>query len=196
MLHWLLYFVMLLLVLVGVVITFITLPGLWLILISAVGYTLLTKFEFIGIKTLVTLLVLALAGEVVELSFSGRGAKRAGAGRRGLWGAIIGGVLGGLLLSLVIPLVFPLSTIVGICIGTFAGATLGELSSGKTLGRSAMIGLSATTGRVMGTIAKGSLGGVMLVIALWVGLPIHHKTIASQAPASRPAITSSAATQK
>ena len=78
MLHWLLYFVMLVLVLVGVVITFITLPGLWLILISAVGYTLLTKFEFIGVKTLVALLLLALAGEVVELSFSGRGASAPG----------------------------------------------------------------------------------------------------------------------
>ena len=105
-------------------------------------------------------------------------------------------MLGGLLLSLVIPLVFPLSTIIGICIGTFAGATLGELSSGKTLGRSALIGLSATTGRVMGTIAKGSLGGVMLAITLWVGLPVHHNTSASHAPASQPAMTSSAATQK
>jgi uncharacterized protein YqgC (DUF456 family) len=189
MLDWLLYFVMLLLLLTGIAITFVTLPGLWLMLITAVVYSILTHFHFIAAKTLVALLVLALAGEVVELGYSGRGAKRAGAGRRGLWGAIIGGVIGGFGLSFVIPFGFPISTILGICIGTFAGATLGELSAGQTLGRSALIGLSATTGRVMGTIAKGAIGGVMLVLALWVGLPVHHKASAATVPTSRPLTT-------
>src|SRR5665213_472927 len=187
MLDWLLYAVMILFLLTGVVITFITLPGLWLMLITAVVYAILTHFHFIAAKTLITLLVLALLGEIVEVGYSGRGAKRAGAGRRGLWGAIIGGVLGGFGLSFILPFGFPISTILGICIGTFAGATLGELSAGQTLGRSALIGLSATTGRVMGTIVKGAIGGVMLILALWAGLPIHHKTSAA-VPTSRPAV--------
>ena len=196
MLDWIFYFVMLLFLFTGMVITFITLPGLWLMLITAAVYAMLTHFHFIAVKTLAALLGMALVGEIVELGCSGRGAKRAGAGRRGLWGAIIGGVIGGFGLSFVIPFGFPLSTILGICIGTFAGATLGELSGGQTLGRSALIGLSATTGRVMGTIAKGAIGGAMLLLTLWVGLPIHHHATARAAPSPFPASAPASATQK
>ena len=194
MLDWIFFVLLILFLLAGVVITFVTLPGLWLILLSATIYAIATHFHFISWKTLLLLLGMALLGEIVEVGYSGRGAKRAGAGRRGLWGAIIGGVLGGFGLSFVLPFGFPLSTILGICIGTFAGATLGELSAGKSFGRSASdrIG-AATTGRVMGTILKGAIGGVMVVITLWVGLPIHHhKSTLAATPTTHPATVSTA----
>lgn len=196
MLDWVFYVLLFLFLLAGVAITFITLPGLWLMLLSATIYAIATHFHFISWKTLLVLLVMALLGEIVEVGYSGRGAKRAGAGRRGLWGAIIGGVLGGFVLSFVLPFGFPLSTILGICIGTFAGATLGELSAGQSLSRSALIGLSATTGRVMGTILKGAIGGAMLILTLWIGLPIHHKTNVVVIPATQPAVMTTAPTTR
>ncbi|HXE55071.1 MAG TPA: DUF456 domain-containing protein [Tepidisphaeraceae bacterium] len=193
MVHWLYYVCLFVVLLLGLAITIMTLPGLWLMLAAAAIYAWLTGGAYIGWWTLAALLVLAVTGEVVELASSGAGAKRAGAGRRGLWGALIGGVLGGIFLSFIpIPV---LSTLVGVCLGTFLGATIGELSGGRHVGHSALIGLSATKGRLVGTFQKLGLGCVMFVITMLVGLPIgRHKTpgpansaTTTTAPATAPA---------
>lgn len=190
MLHWLYYVCLFVVLLLGLAITIMTLPGLWLMVGAAAVYAWLTGGAYIGWWTLASLLVLAIAGEVVELASSGAGAKRAGAGRRGLWGALIGGVLGGIFLSFIpIPV---LSTLVGVCLGTFLGATIGELSGGRHVGHSALIGVSAAKGRLVGTFQKLGLGCIMFVIAMLVGLPVsRHKKPAPAiiAPSTRATTT-------
>ena len=168
------YAILFLLLLTGLAITVMTLPGLWLMLASAAAYAWLTGGRFLGWRTLVALLILAGLGEVVELAFAGGGAKKAGAGRRGTWGALIGGLLGGIFLSFIpIPVV---STLVGVCLGTFLGAMIGELSGGREFGHSAVVGVGAAKGRLMGTLAKTALGGVMMALVLWTALPFHGRT--------------------
>jgi len=179
------YAILFLLLLTGLAITVMTLPGLWLMLASAAAYAWLTGGRFLGWKTLVALLILAGLGEVVELAFAGGGAKKAGAGRRGTWGALIGGLLGGIFLSFIpIPVV---STLVGVCLGTFLGAMIGELSGGREFGHSAIVGVGAAKGRLMGTLAKTALGGVMMALTLWTALPLHGRAAATPAVINRPA---------
>lgn len=167
--HILLFVVLAALLLCGLALTLMTLPGLWLMVASAAGYALLTGFQYVGWKTLIVLLIWAGIAEVVEITSSGTGAKKAGGGRPGLWGALIGGIIGGIWLSFVpVPII---STLIGVCIGTFLGATVGEFAFGKHIGHSAWIGLGAAKGRLVGTFVKLGFGVVMLIVTLVMALP-------------------------
>jgi uncharacterized protein YqgC (DUF456 family) len=188
--HLLLYLSLVALLLAGLALTLMTLPGLWLMVASAAGYAVLTRFQFIGWKTLAVLLVWAGIAEVVELTSSGAGAKKAGGGRAGLWGALIGGIIGGIWLSIIpIPI---LSTLVGVCLGTFLGAAIGELAAGRQVGRSAWIGLGAAKGRLVGTFIKFGFGVAMFLATLAIGFPVggrkpakaHAIVIPTTAPAA------------
>jgi uncharacterized protein YqgC (DUF456 family) len=187
------YAILFLLLLVGMAITVMTLPGLWLMLASTALYAWLTHWQYISWKTLLTLLVLSALGEVVELAFSAGGARQSGAGRRGTWGALIGGLLGGLFLSF-LPL-WPVSTLVGVCLGTFLGALIGELSGGREFGHSAIVGVGAAKGRLMGTLAKVAIGGIMLAITLWIALPLPSRTHKTSAPQLPPTTTTAPSVQ-
>ena len=166
--HWVLYLLLFALLSCGLLLTLMTLPGLWLMLAATFFYGWWTHFALIGRYTLLVLLALTLLGEVLETRSAGVGAKRAGATRRGIWGALIGGILGGILLTIPFPLV---GTLIGVCIGTFAGAVIGELSGGARTWQSTAIGLSAAKGRFVGTFMKLGIGAVMIVITLWQGFP-------------------------
>jgi uncharacterized protein len=167
--HWLLYCCLFALLLTGLALAIMTLPGLWLMLAVSALYAWGTGWQYLGWKTLGVLLALAALAEVIEITSAGAGARRAGGGRRGMWGAIIGGIIGGVVLT--IPLWF-VGTLIGVCIGTFAGAMIGEFSRGHTLGRSVLIGASAAGGRLKGTLIKVGFGCLMLVIAMWTAFPV------------------------
>lgn len=191
MLFWLYYLILAALLLGGLAIVIMTLPGLWVMVGSAAAYAWLTHGYFIGWRTLAFLLVWAGIAEVIEVASSGAGAKKAGGGRAGLWGALIGGIVGGIWLSFIpIPLV---STLAGVCLGTFLGAMTGELAMGRHVGRSAWIGFGAARGRLVGTFVKLGFGVVMLILTLVMGLPIggskpakaSTKVIATTAPSTQ-----------
>lgn len=184
--HIFLYIVLVALLLTGLLLTIMTLPGLWLMVASAAGYAILTHFQFIGWRTLAALLVWAGIAEIIEITSSGKGAKKAGGSRRGLWGALIGGIVGGIWLSF-IP-IWPISTLSGVCLGTFLGAMIGELTVDQRIGRSAWIGLGAAKGRLVGTFVKLGFGVVMLLITLVIGFPLGGAK-ASKASSIHPTAT-------
>jgi uncharacterized protein YqgC (DUF456 family) len=190
---WLHYLLLFVFELAGIAITVMTLPGLWLMLASAAVYALLTHGNYIGWWTLATLLLLATVAEIIEFTSSGAGAKRAGAGRAGIWGAIIGGIVGGIVLSFFIPIpVF--GTLVGVCLGTFLGAMIGEFAFGREITHSLKIGFGAAKGRLFGTFIKLGFGCVMLVITMGVGLPIGgRKSAPSKLIAPAPTVLPSTA---
>ena len=65
---WLYYILLLLLTVAGLFLVLLTLPGLWLITAAAGVYALLTHGIHLGFKSLLTLLILSLIGEVLEIS--------------------------------------------------------------------------------------------------------------------------------
>jgi hypothetical protein len=190
--YWVYYLSLLALLLVGLGITIMTLPGLWLMLAAAALYAWGTAGQFIGWWTLGVLLVLAGIAEVIETTSAGAAARGAGAGRRGTWGALIGGIIGGILLT--IPL-FLVGTLIGVCVGSFLGAMIAELTAGQEVGRSALIGLHAARGRFTGTLIKLGFGCVMFVIVVVKALPIGAAaaapphllpTMTTTSPSTRP----------
>lgn len=170
-LHWLLYLLLLAAMLAGLFITLLNLPGLWVMFLAAGLYLWATRGLFLGYRSLLVIGVIALVAEVVEFFAGTAGAKRAGAGRGGLWGAVIGAFIGGILFTALIP-IFVVGSIAGVVLGTFAGAALGELLAGTQVIGSLRVGVGAAKGRFLGTMAKLMFGVAILLIALWTALPI------------------------
>ena len=107
-------------------------------------------FAQIGWITLTVLGVLTGLAILVDLLAGLLGAKRVGASGWALFGAGAGTVVG---------LFFG---IIGLILGPFAGAVLGELIAGSTLRRSTTVGVGAWLGFVFGTLAKIALCFTML----------------------------------
>ena len=170
-LHLVYYIALFALLLTGLFVNLLGLPGLWLMLASALGYALVTGWNrYVGWPSLIALLVLALVAEAVEFVAGSAGAKKAGGSKRGMLGAIVGGLLGGFFLTFLVPVPI-LGTIVGVCVGTFLGAWGVELMVGREMDQSVQIGFGAAKGRLVGTLLKTLFGVTMLIVAMVTAWP-------------------------
>ena len=155
--------------LLGVVLTLLTLPGTWFIILVALACQWWCEglFEW---WTIALCAALALAGEVVEFAWSARGAQRTGGTRPGMIGSIVGGLVGAVLGTFLIPV--PLvGTIVGATVGAGLGAVAGERGMSRRSWReSATVGRGAAVGRltavVIKTVIAGAIGLVLTAGAL------------------------------
>ena len=137
------------------------LPGLWVMIASAVVYNVIVGGSPIGWFTLIGIGVLAVIAEIIEWTLSGKFARKYGGSRRAAWGAVIGGTLGAIL-GFPVPIVGPL---VGAFAGSFIGALVGEVSSGSTRGAATRVAWGALLGRVAATAIKMAIG---CAIASWI----------------------------
>ena len=187
------YYVLLLVILLaGLVLTVVTLPRTWLMLIGTCAYAVLTRSAgYVGWKSVLTLFLLATIAELIDIFASGAGAKKAGASRRAAVGAVIGGLLGAIFLSFI--LFFPIGTIAGACIGCFVGAGVTELLVRRDVGQSVRVGFHAAKGRLFGIVAKIMFALLMMSIAAWTALPIRAH-IPQPTPPLRPATTTATTT--
>jgi hypothetical protein len=168
------YLLLLLILLVGLVLTVVTLPGTWLMVLAMAVYAIITRSAgYVGWKSVMTLFALASVAEMFDIFGSGAGAKKAGASRRAMIGAVIGGLLGAIFLSFL--LFFPVGTIAGACIGCFVGAGLVELLVRRDVGQSFRVGFHAAKGRLFGIVIKIMFALLMMSIAAWTALPVHSR---------------------
>lgn len=187
-LHWVWYILLAVVLLGGLYLNLLGLPGLWVMVLGTILYALATHFSYAGSKTIIATLLLAGAAELAEFIITGRSAKRAGASRAGLWGAIVGSIIGGIFFTAIIPVPI-VGTVFGVCLGTFLGALVGELLLGSEVGVSFRVGLGAAIGRLAGMLTKLGFGVTILATVLIAGAPpIHllslfHRTSPATAPA-------------
>ncbi|MBP1621543.1 MAG: hypothetical protein H6Q02_2310 [Acidobacteria bacterium] len=113
---------------------------------------------FAGWLPLVVLGLLTALSFVVDLAASALGAKRVGATKLAVVGALLGTVVG---LFLGLP---------GLILGPFVGAVAGELISNRDISRAGKVGLGTWIGMVFGTAAKLALAFSMLgiFVAAWL----------------------------
>ena len=83
-------------ILLSLILIVLGLPGLWIMVASAVAYNMVVPGDPIGWFTLVAVAVLGIIAEVLEFTMSGQYARKYGGSRRAGWGAIIGGIVGAL----------------------------------------------------------------------------------------------------
>ena len=177
---WLYYFILLVLLVFGLFINILGLPGLWLMVAALGGYALMTGWDVhVGWPAMIAMLVLAAAAEVVEFVAGAAGSKAAGGRKRGMVGAIVGGLLGGIFLSVIpIPII---STIVGACLGAFLGAAIMEFHD-RDVAHSVRVGVGAAKGRFAGIVIKLAFGVAMMLVALAVALPTGVPVVNPTAP--------------
>lgn len=166
--------ILLLLALVaGWLLTLFSLPGNWLMVAAAALYAWLVPPESpvqLEWGWVAALVVLALLGEALELLAGALGAKRGGGSKRGMALAIVGSVVGsiaGAFIGLPIPIVGSvIAAVLFAALGALGGAMLGEHWKGRTLDESWKVGQGAFWGRLLGTVAKISIGTTMAVLTV------------------------------
>ena len=137
------------------------LPGTWLMVAAAVGFNVLTGGDRIGTLSLVIVAAMAVTGEVLEFSLTGRYTRKYGGSRRAGWGAIIGGMMGAFV---GVPL-----PIVGSMIGAFVGAFVGALIADFTREGNASTATRVATGALIGRVAAAALKvAIGLAMAVWI----------------------------
>lgn len=140
------------------------LPGLPLVFGGMLLAAWVGDFQQVGVPMLVLLGVLTLVSLAIDFWATALGAKRVGASRKAVVGAIIGTV-GGLLLGPV-----------GLVLGPFLGALAGELLHRRSLDRAhigdaARIGVGTWLGILFGIVLKLGLAFAMLglfALAWWL----------------------------
>jgi len=137
------------------------LPGLWIMVASAVVYNLVVPGDPIGWFTLVAVGVLALVAELLEFSMTGTYARKYGGSRRAGWGAIIGSIVGAMV-GFPVPIVGP---VIGAFVGSFLGALIAEFTGGSSAGDATRVAKGALIGRVVSTVLKIGIG---FTIGIWI----------------------------
>lgn len=126
------------------------LPGALLMFAGMLLAAWIDDFARIGAPTLIVLAVLTLLTFVVDLLASLLGAQRVGASRAGLLGSVIGGIAG-----------LPLG-VLGLILGPFFGAFVGEWFARRNLQAAARVGIGTWIGLLFGTVAKLALAVAMI----------------------------------
>jgi uncharacterized protein YqgC (DUF456 family) len=154
---------------IAVPLSAIRMPGNWLIVGLVILSGWLSQWHRFGYWLPITLVVLAILGEVFENLSSAAMAKRAGASKRAMWGGLIGGFVGLFLFTIPLPLI---GSTIGALIGCFAGALIAELSVQDSWRQGTRVGTMSVVGFVLGVVAKMMLCFVMC--ALVVGVLTHY----------------------
>jgi uncharacterized protein YqgC (DUF456 family) len=118
------------------------LPGIPLIFGGIWLFAGMDHYRHIGLWWLLSIAVVGTVGMSLDLLAGALGAKRVGASRRAVWGALLGTLIG---------MFFGLP---GLLLGPFFGALAGELAAGNSVLRSTHVGVSAWLGLIFGTLVK------------------------------------------
>jgi uncharacterized protein YqgC (DUF456 family) len=149
------------------------LPGNWLIVLFSALFAWLVRgpdgLPAMSGYVVVVLLLLALAGELVEFLAGMAGAARQRASRRSLALSLVGSIVGslaGVAVGLPVPVVgSAVAAVVGGALGAFLGAAIGEHWKGTDPQRTLAVGSAAFWGRLWGTAGKLAVGAVMVIVA-------------------------------
>lgn len=152
-LYYVLAVVLILVGIAGVVLP--ALPGLPLVFVGMLLAAWAGDFQQIGWGILVVLGLLTVLSVGVDVFATLIGAKRVGASRKALLGAVLGAFAG---------LFFGP---IGLFAGPFVGALLGELWHGRELGQATKVGLGTWLGIVVGVVLKLGLAFAMLGLFLF-----------------------------
>jgi uncharacterized protein YqgC (DUF456 family) len=140
-------------IILGILGTFLPgLPGAPFVFLGLFLAAWLGNFEKVGAFTLIILAILTIFSLGIDFLAASLGAKRAGASRMAIIGAAIGTIIG---------LFFGF---VGLILGPFLGAAVGEYIKRRELLRAGKVGIGTWIGLVFGIGGRVALAFVMLGI--------------------------------
>jgi uncharacterized protein YqgC (DUF456 family) len=134
------------------------LPGIPMIFIVALFFSILTDFTYLSGQTIILLGILAIISLVLDWIATLFGVKKMGGSYFGVLGAFIGMIVG---------LLLPGVGIFGFVIGAFIGAFLFELLINKESKKALKAGLGSFIGFLVGGVFKLVIGAAMIGIFVW-----------------------------
>jgi uncharacterized protein len=153
-------------VLLGLCLIPLGLPGIWAMLIAGAAHRILVDPPTLSWLTLGVLAVLALGVEYIEFSIAGKYTQKYGGSRRASWGAILGGLVGAFV-GIPVPVI---GSVIGAFAGAFGGALLAEYSVERNSDKATKAATGALVGRAVATALKAVAGCVIggwLLVAAW-----------------------------
>ncbi|MFC1521663.1 DUF456 family protein [Elusimicrobiota bacterium] len=151
-------------VLIGLLLIALGLPGILLVCAGIIGAIALHPIASLTLWTVLFLLLLSAAAELLELLVNFFGAKRFGSSSGGAWGAIIGGIAGAFLFGSIFPII---GLFAGGLIGSFVGAFSAEFLLNKDAKKSWRSGLGAFMARIVANAVKMGIAIGMAAFGLW-----------------------------
>lgn len=157
--------------LLGVVVTLLSFPGIWFMVLVA----LLCQWwqpEMFSWWTLAAAMVLAGVAEIVEMFASAAGAAKAKGSKTAMFASLVGAIAGAILGTIFLPFLPIIGTIIGGVAG--AGLAAGATERGikrKEWGDSWNVAKGAAAGRALSLVAKTGIAvvvGVLLTVAAFV----------------------------
>ncbi|MEZ6096390.1 MAG: DUF456 domain-containing protein [Pirellulaceae bacterium] len=158
---------------------FLGLPALWaIVMFGVIDAWLIPEDWLVHMPwwSVVTLVALALIGELVEFIAGALGVGKLGGSKRSA-ALALGGSMVGALIGLFVSIPFPIpfvGALVGSLLfsglGAMAGAWIGEHWVGRDVKTGMKVGLAAFVGRILGTIGKSIAGAVMVAVVIWTVL--------------------------
>lgn len=158
-------------------IVLIGLPGTWVMIALAFGITLLQRVWapadsewLVAWWVFVVAIGIGILGEVLEFMAGALGARKGGASKQGMFGALLGGFGGTIVGTFLIPVPI-VGSLIGAIVGCGVGAVIGELRAAPDVRIQDTIkpATGAVVGRVLGAVAKlpcAFVVWVMLSVAL------------------------------
>lgn len=148
----------------GVLLTLVLLPGMWIALLAVLTAQVVMTPTPMSWWTVGVLAGLAVLGEVAESASSAAGAKKFGASRSGMIGALIGSIVGAVAGTVLIPIPL-LGTLLGAVVGAGLAAGMAEKGvAGRTWKESGTSAAGAAAGRVAAIFVKTAIAGVQAVV--------------------------------
>ncbi len=151
----------------GLISNFLSIPGNFVVALNTFWYGVATNFEKVTFSFFITLIIIAATVEFAEYLIIAVGAKRYGASRWGVVGAILGGIVGGLS-------GFTFSPIFGAIIGGFIGVILGTMLLELIIkGRNIRAAFHAMLGALIGKVGGLTIKVIgTLTMAIIVGYKV------------------------
>ncbi|MCL4467663.1 MAG: DUF456 domain-containing protein [Deltaproteobacteria bacterium] len=138
-------------------------PGTLISFIAVLLFVLITKAQYIGWTTVIVLALLTLLGELGELLFGIKDAAKAGVSRKAVFVSILSGIAGAVVLA---PFLLGIGALIGAALGTFTGAFVVSIIESRHALDAAHKGWVSAIGRLKGTIFKGLIAIIMLIICI------------------------------
>ncbi len=150
------------LILAGIILTVASLPGVWLIFIAYLITAILSGFESISILGLIAIFVIALLSTFIDNLVLLASAKKTGASKWGVLGALLGALIG-----------MVIGGPVGLIVGPFVGVLLFEIVLNKS---ELLPAIKSGSGTVLAFFASIVLktGVNVLLLALWILIVLNY----------------------
>jgi uncharacterized protein YqgC (DUF456 family) len=153
--------VFILVLLGGVTMTVMGLPGNILIILAGFAYGYYEHFETIDYAILVIIFGIFIVSEIIEFVAGLIGAKKVKASKRAMLAPFIGTILGGVWGTAIFPII---GSLLGALLGAYIITALAEYSKTKDISQAKRVAKSVIKGQIFGVLIKAAAAVSMAIL--------------------------------